>query len=149
MIVSKSKLRADFDYRKPSRAEADMSLTLISLVIILMCGACLLLNYSASELAVRPLERMLTNIKKSARSIFTSVSALDSEENDDEFDEQMDSEVALLERVVRKIATLAELSHKNSPFDEANLTGMKNEELGVLALTRSGPTEKVEKGKDD
>eukprot|EP00932_Pfiesteria_piscicida_P005175 SRR837773.15084.p1 GENE.SRR837773.15084~~SRR837773.15084.p1 ORF type:complete len:481 (-),score=196.41 SRR837773.15084:113-1342(-) len=47
----------------------------------------------------------------------------------------MGSEVALLERVVRKIATLAELSSKKNPFDDLTMFGMKNEELGVLALT--------------
>merc|ERR1719265_1042754 len=102
-----------------------------------MCGACLLLNYAASELAVRPLERMLTSIKQSARAIFSSVNTLQSEENDEDFGEDMDGEVALLERVVAKIAMLAELSSKKNPFDEASLTGMKSEELGVLAQCAS------------
>eukprot|EP00971_Amphidinium_carterae_P013676 269327-Amphidinium_carterae.1 len=72
MEVEADYVRAFFDYRVPSKAEAYMGISLISLVIVLMCGACLLLNYSASELAVRPLERMLLNIKNSARVIFAS-----------------------------------------------------------------------------
>jgi len=129
-------VEASFDWSSPTRAEANMGIALISLVIALMCVACLLLNYSASELAVRPLERMLTSIKRSAKAIFQSVSTLGPQEANEDFGEDMDGEVALLERVVRKIAMLAELSSKKNPFDEAAyLTGMKSEELGVLALT--------------
>lgn len=115
-----------------------MGITLISIVIVLMCGACLLLNYSASELAVRPLEKMLGSIKHSAQAIFSSTAALNVESDkvdDDDFDDHMDSEVALLERVVKKIATLAELSRQEHPFMEAPVTDMKSEELGVLAMT--------------
>jgi len=135
MHIATNDLAATFDYSAPTRSEADMSLVLISLVIVLMCGACMLLNYSASELAVRPLERMMTSIKKSAKAIFSTVSAMAPSEDAEDFGEDMDGEVALLERVVRKIATLAEISSKKNPFDAATMTGMKTEELGVLALT--------------
>jgi hypothetical protein len=53
----------------------------------------------------------------------------------EDFDETLESEVKLLEQVVKKIATLAELSSKKNMFDEFAMTGMKNEELGVLAMT--------------
>lgn len=132
--VQASDIVASYDYSGPMKSEANAGIVLMSLVIVLMCGACLLLNYSASELAVRPLERMLTSIKASAKAIFSSVRVLEVEQNE-EFGEDMDGEVALLERVVEKIAMLAELSSKKSPFDEATMTDMKNEELGVLALT--------------
>jgi len=134
MIVTSGNLRSGFDNSAPMRAEANMSLALISLVIVLMCGACTLLNYAASELAVRPLERMLSSIKKSAKAIFSTVSAIEAT-GDEDFGEDMDGEVALLEKVVRKIATLAEISSKKNPFDDETITGMKNEELGILALT--------------
>lgn len=137
--VSTQWIIASFDFGSPARAEANNGIALISIVIVLMCSACLLLNYSASELAVRPLERMLGSIKKSAKAIFSSVSALDKGNEqydcDEDFAENMEGEVALLEHVVKKIATLAELSSKKNPFDEASITGMKNEELGVLELT--------------
>jgi hypothetical protein len=138
--VSATMVVASFDFSTPVRTEANMGILLISLVVVLMCGACLLLNYAASELAVRPLERMLTSIKGSAKAIFSSVSALGPEENDEDFGEHMDSEVALLERVVRKIATLAELSSKKNLFDEEAMKGMKSEELGVLAMTATHQT---------
>jgi len=133
--VSASSVVASFDYSRPLRAEANMGIVLISLVVVLMCGACLLLNYSASELAVRPLARMLMSIKRSAEAIFSSVAALGPGAADEDFGENMDGEVEMMERVVRKIATLAELSSKKNPLDEALQDGMKSEELGVLALT--------------
>eukprot|EP00747_Dinoflagellata_sp_TGD_P028843 gnl/TRDRNA2_/TRDRNA2_133520_c0_seq1.p1 gnl/TRDRNA2_/TRDRNA2_133520_c0~~gnl/TRDRNA2_/TRDRNA2_133520_c0_seq1.p1 ORF type:complete len:531 (-),score=132.12 gnl/TRDRNA2_/TRDRNA2_133520_c0_seq1:1-1593(-) len=146
---SDTKVISSFDYGSPLRADANTSIVLISMVIFLMCGACLLLNYSASELAVRPLERMLSSIKKSAKSIFSSVSALGSDDDEDFGGEDMDGEVALLERVVRKIATLAELSTKKNPFDDASMSGMKSEELGVLALTASHVQPQAEKKDSD
>jgi len=133
--VCKESLCASFDFSAPMQAEANMGIVLMSLVIVLMCGACLLLNYAASELAVRPLENMLASIKKSAKAIFSSVQALEEADAGDDFAEDLDGEVALLEKVVRKIAKLAELSSQKSPFDAAAMTGMKSEELGVLALT--------------
>jgi len=148
--VSSDLVEASFDYSAPTQAEANMGITLISIVIVLMCGACLLLNYSASELAVRPLEKMLGSIKTSAQAIFSSTAAMkvkpkmESERPDDEdFDDQMDSEVALIERVVKKIATLVEVSRQEHPFAEASVTDMKGEELGVLAMTTGTTVRKV------
>jgi hypothetical protein len=134
LVVSEGPVVAYFDFGAPLRAEANMGMALVSSVLVILLSGCLLLNYVASELAVRPLERMLASIKRSARSIFSSVSALGSKADEEDFGEELDSEVRLLERVVGKIATLAELSSKKTPFDEANLKGMKSEELGVLAL---------------
>jgi hypothetical protein len=137
---SSSSIKAHFDYSEPTRAEANMGLALTSLVIVLMCSVCLLLNYSASELAVRPLERMLGSIKKSAKAIFSSVNSLGEESKgtgDEEFDETLESEIVLLEQVVKKIAALAELSSKKNAFDANAISGMKSEELGVLALTNT------------
>jgi len=138
--VSSKLLKAHFEYSEPTRAEANMGIALTSLVIVLMCSVCLLLNYSASELAVRPLERMLGSIKKSAKAIFASVNSLGEEqkgEGDDEFDETLESEIVLLEKVVKKIAALAELSSKKNFFDAQAIAGMKAEELGVLAMTNT------------
>eukprot|EP00927_Polykrikos_kofoidii_P059723 TRINITY_DN54860_c0_g1_i1.p1 TRINITY_DN54860_c0_g1~~TRINITY_DN54860_c0_g1_i1.p1 ORF type:complete len:1168 (-),score=211.09 TRINITY_DN54860_c0_g1_i1:263-3583(-) len=147
--VSYGGVLASFDFTDPSRTEATMGIVLISLVIALMCGACLLLNYAATELAVQPLERMLSSIKGSARAIFTSVSALDhedeeEEENEEDFAEDMDDEVALLERLVGKIATLAELFSQKQSFDEEAMKFMKSEELGVLALASTHLTLQIQ-----
>eukprot|EP00928_Gymnodinium_smaydae_P024615 TRINITY_DN1986_c0_g1_i1.p1 TRINITY_DN1986_c0_g1~~TRINITY_DN1986_c0_g1_i1.p1 ORF type:complete len:2362 (-),score=606.06 TRINITY_DN1986_c0_g1_i1:70-7155(-) len=127
---------ASFDFSDPSKAEANMGILLISIIVVLMCGACLLLNYTASQLAVRPLEHMFSSIKGSANAIFYSVQALEVEESDDE-DGEGNEEVELLERVIRKIATLVELSSKNADAMKA----MKNEELGALGLTATATFE--------
>ncbi len=46
------------------------------------------------------------------KAIFSSVNSLgeDEKQGDDEFDETLESEIVLLEKVVKKIAALAELS---------------------------------------
>ena len=107
LVVVAEGVATHFDYGASYRAEANLGIMLISLIIVLMCGACVLLNYSAAELAVKPLERMLRSIKTSAKDIFSSVAALekagDNEAEADDYDENMDGEVAIVERLVEKI----------------------------------------------
>eukprot|EP00928_Gymnodinium_smaydae_P037159 TRINITY_DN25834_c0_g1_i1.p1 TRINITY_DN25834_c0_g1~~TRINITY_DN25834_c0_g1_i1.p1 ORF type:complete len:2072 (-),score=304.76 TRINITY_DN25834_c0_g1_i1:130-5685(-) len=124
---------ASFDYSEPAKAEARVGIVLISVVVVMMCMACVLLNYAAAELAVKPLQRMLASIKGSAQAIFSTVSVLDSKGDNDGFADIMDGEVALLERVVKKIATLAELSRKNQ-FDEEAMNDLRGEDAGVIAM---------------
>merc|ERR1719421_1011074 len=72
------------------------------------------------------------SIKRSALSIFDSVRDMGNVEEDDEFGEDMGGEIKILEKIVKKIATLAELSNQKNPFDEGKLKDMKNEELGYI-----------------
>lgn len=95
-----------------------------------------MLNYSATELAVRPLESMFSIIKSSARSIFSSVSSLSDEDDKEETlaEEDMDKEIALLEKVVAKIAVLAQLTNQEDKYDEETMEnmGIPSVELGLL-----------------
>merc|ERR1719447_1389379 len=81
----------------------------------------------------------MAKIQQSALAFLTSVSDMEAADADEDFGEDMDNEVVLLEQAVRKIATLAQLCHQKNPFDDETLVGMKNEELGILALTTVNP----------
>merc|ERR1719487_718804 len=70
--------------------------------------------------------------------MFKYTADLAKDENEDEVDgdedEATSSEIALLEKVVTKLATMAELTAKKQP--DVDTSGMREEDIGILNMMR-------------
>jgi len=92
---------------------------LICFIIIVMCCFGLVMSSSISVIALQPLERMLSVVRERCTQIFKYTSNLkdDSSSGSDEESEyddmEHDSEFVLLEKVVSKLAAIADLSATN------------------------------------
>jgi len=90
-----------------------------------------------TERAVRPLERMLGTVRQIATTVFKFSAEFAGEKDEAELVEEVDvenaSEMKLLEKVVNKLAIVAELtSKKNTPSTE----GLQTEDVGILNMMR-------------
>merc|ERR1719399_1265618 len=97
-----------------------MNALLITVIIILMLGFSLVLSNSVSAIVLRPLEKLLQQVRKMASTIFKSVTDMAQTMRDDEGSQKGDddedlyeeegapsafgTETQLLEKVVQKLA---------------------------------------------
>ena len=118
VVVVKSR----FNFTGPNRMDAAMNLLLTTVIIILMVIFSLLLSSSVSAIVLRPLEKLLDQVKDTASKIFKSETTMaksiveETQEaaalGDDEDDEYahrgvaFGAETVLLERVVQKLAVM-------------------------------------------
>jgi len=130
-----------------NQVEAAFSMATMVFIIIIMVFCGLALSSVVTELAVRPLERMLGTVRTIAATVF-KFSAEVTEEDDQEENVDIDSsnEMKLLEKVVQKLAIIADLqTAKNVP--EAT-EGMGDEDIGILSMMK-GTNIVEEKAKND
>eukprot|EP00928_Gymnodinium_smaydae_P015225 TRINITY_DN1558_c0_g2_i5.p1 TRINITY_DN1558_c0_g2~~TRINITY_DN1558_c0_g2_i5.p1 ORF type:complete len:1215 (+),score=272.89 TRINITY_DN1558_c0_g2_i5:296-3940(+) len=116
------------------RFEAMMSCFLILTIILVLVGASLVMHSAVGSIVSAPLEQLLENIKRIAATIFKSVATManqaDTADKDNGDDDEEDSDeaanhtAALLEKVLKKLATLSEI--------QANSTAMPGADLEVL-----------------
>eukprot|EP00443_Scrippsiella_acuminata_P113749 CAMPEP_0115748342 /NCGR_PEP_ID=MMETSP0272-20121206/93623_1 /TAXON_ID=71861 /ORGANISM="Scrippsiella trochoidea, Strain CCMP3099" /LENGTH=415 /DNA_ID=CAMNT_0003193351 /DNA_START=1 /DNA_END=1245 /DNA_ORIENTATION=+ len=125
-----------FDFRGPSLVESVASIILILLIIVAMFTSAIIVSTGVTRIVLNPLEKLLNVVKEIAGSIFTSVDNLartvaksaDHDENDSEREEG--NEAKMLERVLRKLTALSELTAKKSPFD--NFDDLSSEDRALL-----------------
>merc|ERR1719428_1723213 len=67
------KIHALFNFTGPSQIDAGMNVLLISVIILLMLCFSLVLSNSVSAIVLRPLEKLLQQVRKMASTIFKSV----------------------------------------------------------------------------
>eukprot|EP00435_Cladocopium_sp_Y103_P055610 s455_g18.t1 len=103
------------------------------------CG--LALSSVVTDLAVRPLERMLGTVRKIASTVFKFSAEVAAEQNDEEVtDIDSSNEMKLLEKVVQKLAIIADLQTARAVPDETEETcnspnaDMRDEDLGILSM---------------
>merc|ERR1740138_1337658 len=101
-----------FNMQEPATREALISMSSVFFILSIMVFSGLALSSTVTELAVRPLESMLATVRQIATTVF-NMSAVVEEEDFDSVDGVIDidndSEMNLLEKVVKKLAIITQL----------------------------------------
>eukprot|EP00929_Paragymnodinium_shiwhaense_P117907 TRINITY_DN8939_c0_g2_i1.p1 TRINITY_DN8939_c0_g2~~TRINITY_DN8939_c0_g2_i1.p1 ORF type:complete len:891 (+),score=194.66 TRINITY_DN8939_c0_g2_i1:190-2862(+) len=119
------RLQVSFTAETPKQEEAAASMILIVFIIGVMTCFGLIMSSSISVIALQPLERMLTVVRERCAQIFKYTDDLKEEESKDgdnseaeEYDDmEQSSEFALLEKVVGKLAAIAQLTTENKELE--------------------------------
>jgi len=124
-----------------------MNLLLLIVVMLLMIGFSLVLSNSVSAIVLRPLEKLLLQVRKMASTIFQSVTDMavtmregDEDENDEDHEEEEEAntgnafgiETELLEKVVQKLAVLSEITMNKSVVDAETMEGLGEGDRAVI-----------------
>lgn len=139
LLVHSETFLVGFNMDGPIKFEAQLAMLNILFIIFAMVGSGLLLSSVVTELAVRPLERMLLTVRQIASTVFKFSKDVEDENEDEEEEEEIydvegTSEMELLEKVVQKLAVVAELHTKNDHLDRTD--DMKEEDIGILSMMR-------------
>lgn len=133
LIVHMATFMVDVNMHSPNQVEAafNMSTMLFIILIMIFCG--LALSSVVTDLAVRPLERMLGTVRKIASTVFKFSAEVTAEQNDEEVtDIDSSNEMKLLEKVVQKLAIIADLQTSRNVPDKTE--DMRDEDLGILSM---------------
>ncbi|CAE7364821.1 Pde1c [Symbiodinium natans] len=133
LIVHTTTFMVQVNMHAPNQVEAafNMSTMLFIILIMVFCG--LALSSVVTDLAVRPLERMLGTVRKIASTVFKFSAEVTAEQNDEEVtDIDSSNEMKLLEKVVQKLAIIADLQTSRNVPDKTE--DMRDEDLGILSM---------------
>lgn len=146
MLESES-LVAEFNFKRPNQIDSLMNILLLLVVMVLMVGFSLVLSNSVSAIVLRPLEKLLLQVRKMASTIFQSVTDMactmkeqDDEVNSDVEEESQDADASnafgnetdLLEKVVQKLAVLSEITMNKSVVDAETMEGLGEGDRAVI-----------------
>lgn len=126
---SQERIQVSFNLVAPKQEESAAGMGLLCFVVVVMCVFGLLMSQSISQVALLPLERMLSVVRQRCQQIFKYTTDLkdEDESEDEDEDEYQDvehsSEFMLLEKVVKKLAAIAHLSSAaGEPEVKENMT---------------------------
>jgi len=138
-------LECDFNFTHPYQIDSLMNILLLLVVMVLMVGFSLVLSNSVSAIVLRPLEKLLLQVRRMASTIFQSVTDMactmceeeeDEEDEDDEEDGDVGNafgnETVLLEKVVQKLAVLTEITASKSVVDAETLAELGEGDKAVI-----------------
>lgn len=131
LLVKSDCLMVGFNMQDPMAKHAGINCATTIFIVMVMLFSGLFLTTTVTELAVRPLERMLNTVREIATTVFKF--SEDEEEQQEEVEDINNaSEMILLEKVVEKLATIASLQTK----EEGHLASedMEEEDLAVLGM---------------
>jgi len=131
LLVHSDCVLVAFNMHGPIMERAGMNILNFSFIACLMLFSGLFLTTTVTELAVRPLERMLMTVRQIATTVFKFSNA-EEELKEDISDINSSSEMILLEKVVEKLATIASLQTKEQALQSTE--GMEDEDIGVLSM---------------
>eukprot|EP00933_Yihiella_yeosuensis_P040941 TRINITY_DN35358_c0_g1_i1.p1 TRINITY_DN35358_c0_g1~~TRINITY_DN35358_c0_g1_i1.p1 ORF type:complete len:914 (-),score=185.54 TRINITY_DN35358_c0_g1_i1:246-2987(-) len=136
LIVHTNTFMVMFNMHYTKQMEAGFAIATMIFVIFIMVFSGLTLSSVVTELAVRPLERMLETVRKIASTVFKFTAEVAEEGEADEAitaaDIDSSNEMKLLEKVVQKLAIIADLqTTKNMP---EKTDDMRDEDLGILSM---------------
>lgn len=131
MQVRTSTFMVAFNMHQTAQLQAGLGMLSISFVTFVMVFSGLALSNVVTELAVRPLERMLQTVKDIATSVFKLSAETAEEDEEEDYDIDGSTEMILLEKVVQKLTIIADLqsSNKVQINDE-----MEDEDIGIINL---------------
>eukprot|EP00397_Hematodinium_sp_SG-2012_P000395 GEMP01000395.1.p1 GENE.GEMP01000395.1~~GEMP01000395.1.p1 ORF type:complete len:2128 (+),score=348.42 GEMP01000395.1:152-6535(+) len=138
--VTYGAVTVSFDMTRPNQYDAIMSIALLLAALFIMSTASLLLSNAVNKLSVRPLERMLDSVRNVAETVFQSVKNIESmqsqksESDSEELEASAGSEVALLEKVVERLASMAELQILSASANTIDASAIKTEDMGVFEI---------------
>jgi hypothetical protein len=126
-----------FNMQEPATREAFISMSSVFFILSIMVFSGLALSSTVTELAVRPLESMLATVRQIATTVFNMSAVVDEEDFDSVdgvIDIDNDSEMNLLEKVVKKLAIITQL-HTADAMPSAT-EDLRDEDIGVLSMMR-------------
>jgi hypothetical protein len=133
-IVHSDTFMVAFNMHGPVQLEAGLSIATILFIIFIMVFSGLALSSVVNELAVRPLERMLSTVREIATTVFKFSAEADIDDDmGDDTDLENANEMKLLERVVHKLSTIAELQTRH---EIEQTEDMGEEDIGILSMMR-------------
>mmetsp|Transcript_114630 Transcript_114630/g.220881 ORF Transcript_114630/g.220881 Transcript_114630/m.220881 type:complete len:984 (-) Transcript_114630:115-3066(-) len=145
LLVHTGTFMVGFNMHKPVQLDHGLAILNIAFIIFIMIFSGLALSSVVTQLAVRPLERMLETVRKIASTVFKfSAEIIEEDENDgEEYDIDSSSEMKLLEKVVHRLAIVADLqsSHSGPQVEE----DMGDEDIGILNMMQG--KDMVQEGK--
>mmetsp|Transcript_46727 Transcript_46727/g.108976 ORF Transcript_46727/g.108976 Transcript_46727/m.108976 type:complete len:887 (-) Transcript_46727:124-2784(-) len=144
-IVYADGVMVGFNMWTTQRIQSGMTMLSIVFIIFIMVFSGLALSSVVTELAVRPLERMLSTVRQIATTVFNFSSKVTEEVEDEETaDINSASEMKLLEKVVNKLAVITDL-HTRNEMDQ--IDAMDEEDIGIINMMQ-GRDVKAEKVKN-
>lgn len=145
LAVETDHLRVFFNMHPTFQVEAVFAILNITFIIIIMVFSGLALSSVVTQLAVQPLESMLATVRQIATTVFRFSAGAEEENEDETYDIDSSSEMKLLEKVVQKLAIIADLQmgQKDVITDD-----MKDEDVGILNMM-TGKNVVEEKAKQD
>mmetsp|Transcript_34038 Transcript_34038/g.86106 ORF Transcript_34038/g.86106 Transcript_34038/m.86106 type:complete len:897 (-) Transcript_34038:184-2874(-) len=120
-----------FDMHSTIVLKSWMALLTIVFIIFIMIFSSLALSSVVTELAVRPLERMLGTVRDIAAKVFKFSQEVEGVDDDPDADIDSSNEMKLLEKVVQKLAIVANLQ---SATHVAATEDMRDEDIGILSM---------------
>jgi len=135
-------LICEFNFQRPNQVDSVLNMLLLVVIVLLMVGFSLVLSSSVSAIVLRPLEKLLKQVRLMASTIFESVTNMavtmtdskgeadvDVEDEDKETlnNNALGTETELLEKVVHKLAVLSELT-MNKASEGTEVTGWKDKQ---------------------
>jgi len=135
-----------FNMHQTEMVDKGLAMVNISFIICIMVFSGLALTNVITQLAVRPLERMLKTVRDIANQVFQMSSGLveEAEDEGEEFDINTSTEMKLLEKVVNKLAIIADLqAGQDAPLMNEE---MGAEDIGVINLMQG--TDVVREGRN-
>lgn len=150
---SQEAIQVSFNLVVPKQEESAAGMGLLCFVVLVMCIFGLLMSQSISQVALLPLERMLSVVRQRCQQIFKYTTDLkDEEESEDEDDDDQEleqsSEFMLLE--VKKLAAIAHLSSvAGEPEVKDNMTENEIMTLNWLQGASVANGRKMIEGEDE
>ncbi|CAJ1458627.1 unnamed protein product [Effrenium voratum] len=133
LIVHTTSFMVEVNMHSTKQVEAAFSMSTMLFIILIMVFCGLALSSVVTDLAVRPLERMLGTVRKIASTVFKFSAEVTAEQNDEEVkDIDSSNEMKLLEKVVQKLAIIADLQTARNVPDKTE--DMRDEDLGILSM---------------
>jgi len=135
-----------YNMEQPVQIEGIFAMLTIMFIMFLMVFSGLVLSSVVNDLAVAPLERMLDTVKDIASRVFKfAADTSHADDEEEEYDIDSSSEMKLLEKVVQKLATIAQLQ---TTHDMEATEDMQEEDIGILNMMQ-GKNMVEEKMKQD
>jgi len=134
LLVFTDTFMVAFNMHQPIQVEGALAILNIVFIIFIMIFSGLALSSVVNELAVRPLERMLGTVKQIATTVFKFSSEMiqgNEQAEDEAYDIEGSSEMKLLEKVVAKLAIIADLQTRDKNM---NMEDMRDEDIGILNM---------------
>lgn len=124
--ITMDNYQARFNLAVPKQRQAASNLGLVCFVILAMCVFGFMVSRKISEVALVPLERMLSAVRDRCQDIFKYTKDLNEEEEEVNIEEsdyfEQSNEFAILEKVVDKLATIVKLATQEGPEKKEEMT---------------------------
>lgn len=132
LLVHTDTFMVGFNFQRPGQIESIFAMINILFIMFIMVFSGMALSSVVTALAVAPLENMLSMVRQIAQTVFNFAVTDEEKEEEEEFDIDSSSEMKLLEKVVQKLAIIADLQMGGGPKHITE--DMESEDIGILNM---------------